>query len=153
MPAMVRVLLLVLLSVLGARAVTGEAVRCRAAEATVSGGTRIEVKGGSTNIGYWLSIDGVVQWKTSVPSRGAYRVVLSLACASDSGGAEFVVDVGTQRANGTVPVTGSWTNYVDLDLGPVILRQAGPIDVVVRAIRKPKYAVMNLRELRLVPEN
>lgn len=142
-----------LLSVLGAHAATGEAVRCRAADARVSGGLKVEVKGGTTNVGYWLSIDGVVQWKTSVPARGTYRVVASLACPADSAGAEFVVDVGTQRANGTVPVTGSWTNYVDLDLGPVILRQPGPIDVVVRAIRKPRYAVMNLREIRLVAEN
>lgn len=153
MRVMVRVLLLVLLFVFGAHAATGDVIRCRAAAAAVSGGLKVEGKSGAPNVGYWLSIDGVVQWKTNLPARGTFRVVATLACPADSAGAEFVVDVGTQRANGTVPATGSWTNYTDLDLGPVILRQPGPIDIVVRAIRRPHYAVMNLREIRLVPEN
>lgn len=129
-----------------------EPLRLKVASATVSGGPKLETIGGAQNIGFWNSIDGLVAWKTNLPARGTYRVIAVVSCPKGVNGSEFVVDVGNQRANGIVPATGAWTNYVDVDLGPVILRQPGPLDVVVRAIRKPKSAVMNLREIRLVPE-
>jgi hypothetical protein len=130
----------------------GEPMRLKVAAATVSGGPKLETIGGVQNIGFWTSIDGLVVWKTNLSARGTYRVIAVVSCPKGPHGAEFVVDVGNQRANGIVPATGSWTNYVDVDLGPVILRQPGPLAVIVRAIRKPKSAVMNLREIRLVPE-
>jgi hypothetical protein len=149
----VRVVLLLLLSTLGVHAATGTVIRFRAVDATVSGGPKLENKGGITNVGHWMSIDGLVQWKTNLPARGTYRVIAMVACEARSEGAEIVVDVGPQRANAVIPSTGSWDRFIALDLGPVILRQPGELPVTVRALRKPRYAVMNLREIRLVPEN
>ena len=148
---MSRVVILVL-CLFAAFARAGEPLRLKVGQATISGGPKLETSGGVQNVGYWQSIDGLLVWKTNLPARGTYRVVAVVGCAKGSEGGEFVVDVGNQRANGIVPNTGTWTNYVDLDLGPVILRQPGPLDVVVRGIRKPKGALMNLREIRLVPE-
>jgi hypothetical protein len=52
--------------------------------------------------------------------------------------------------SGTVKSTGSWQTFETEKLGRAEL-PAGKQTITVRAVSKPGLAVMNLREVRLIP--
>ncbi len=103
-------------------------------------------------IGFWHSTNIVARWSLNVPAKSAYRVVAVLSCMKGSEGAQFEVRVAGQRAAGFVPSTDDWGRFVELDLGPVLLRKPGPAELTVQAITMPHGSAMNLRAVRLVPE-
>lgn len=120
----------------------------------------LEARGGTTQfhggtnrtvIGHWNSTNSVVSWKTTIPVKAAYRVVLVCSCDAENAGSEVLVEVGGQRATGTIPATG-WGNLTELDLGPVLIRKPGEVAASVRALSRKRGAVMNLKEVKLVPE-
>ncbi len=56
-----------------------------------------------------------------------------------------------QRLKLTVPVTGGFQQFQPQALGQVTLTRAGRYQLEVRATSKPGPAVMDLREVNLVP--
>lgn len=128
-----------------------ETIALEASAAKVTGSARYEPT--TQNIGYWNSIASRVTWTTSVAVAGTYRVHIVYACQDKAAGGTYDVNVGNQKANGTVRATGtSWHTYLEEDLGPVLLRKPGPLSVEVVAKSKPGQAVMNLRRILLVRE-
>lgn len=103
-------------------------------------------------IGHWNSTTGTIAWTFHAPAKQTYRVVVVAACVTPEAGSEFEVAVGTQIARGKGPDTGAWGNFVDVDLGPVMVRKPGEVAVTIRGTKIAKRAVMNLRAIKLVPE-
>ena len=104
------------------------------------------------NIGLWRTTNATAAWKFDLPQRGTFRIFVVYSCGDDAKGTAFDVTVGGQRANGVTASTGNWMNYVELDLGPVILRKTGPQELVVRPTHINRMFALNVRAVRLVPE-
>lgn len=111
---------------------------------------RYESGGGKDNIGYWTNVNDWVAWDFIVDRGGDFDVKIIYACEKGSGGSEFLVEVGDQSLKGIVEETGSWTDFVEKQLGRVNLK-SGRYTLAVRPLTKPGGAVMNLQRIRLIP--
>jgi alpha-L-fucosidase len=121
--------------------------------AALKGGTiRLEERAGVANIGYWTNAGENVSWKAQVAKAGACAVELTYACPADCAGSEVEVTVGGASVAGKVEATAGWDDYRTLTLGTLTVEAAGPATVTLKATRKPGAAVMNLRQVRLVPK-
>jgi alpha-L-fucosidase len=116
-------------------------------------GSRLAYEAGEdkANLGFWTVKEDWAEWDFSAPP-GEYEVLLEYACHAASGGSRYVVQVGEQRLEAMVPAagTGSWTAFRQVALGRVWLTRDG--NIAIRALTKPKLAVMNLRSIALVPK-
>ena len=90
-------------------------------------------------------------WDFKLDKAGTFAVELTFACEGSSGGSQFVVACGGQKLTGTVEPTGSWTKFARKRLGTIELKQPGKHTLTVKATKKPRMGVMNLRAIVLRP--
>jgi alpha-L-fucosidase len=134
---------------------TQGALTLKATDAEIHGeNAQLQGSGENANIGYWVNARDFVSWTVQVEKPGRYAVEVSYACEPESAGATYQVMVGegggNRAVNGTVDSTGGWETFTSAALGEVEL-PAGRQTIRVRALSKPRLAVMNLRQVRLVP--
>jgi alpha-L-fucosidase len=126
----------------------------RAADAALEGTLQTEGSG-ETNIGYWTNATDAASWKIAVPEGkgGVYKVGLLYACAPDSAGSTFRIEVDgiASGITGTVAATGSWGDYRTVTLDGTLTLRPGRHVVRIRPQTKPGLGVMNLRRLILTP--
>ncbi|MDH4239629.1 MAG: alpha-L-fucosidase [Phycisphaerae bacterium] len=124
----------------------------KASDAVVRGtNARYESGGGKDNIGYWTNPDDYVIWRFKVNKTETFNVAVTLACATGSGGSEYVLAVGGQELAGTVKDTGDWTSFVTEKLGTVKITKPGTYNLSLKPKSMPRGAVMNLKSVTLVP--
>ena len=128
-----------------------ESIELRARDAVLAGGgpTRYFTNSAHDCIGHWTTTNVTATWSFALKERGTYRVVAVVAHEDGGSAARFTVEVGDQRANGVIPRTGGWFRFTELDLGPVILRRPGTVQVVVHVDFLKGGGAMNLRAIRL----
>jgi alpha-L-fucosidase len=127
-------------------------VRLKAADATVHGEqARYERGGGKDNIGFWLNPEDWVEWRFRMKTPGTFRVEVTYACDTGAEGTGYAVVVGNEWVTGRVETTGSWTEFRTDDLGTVEIPEAGDYRLAVKPLVMPRYAVMNLQSVRLLP--
>jgi alpha-L-fucosidase len=102
-------------------------------------------------IGFWTEPRDWLHWEFEVSRPGAFTITVTQACTDGNAGSEYEVAVGDQRLTGVVKATGSWTTFVDVDLGRVELGQVGRYTLGVKPTAMAKAAVMNLRAVTLRP--
>jgi hypothetical protein len=100
-------------------------------------------------LGWWTDQDRA-EWDLDVARVGAYDVYLEWSAAEKSAGNPYVLEVGGQRLEGKVESTGSRDAYRREKIGQIQL-QAGSQTLVFRPGGEFKTALLDLRELRLVP--
>jgi alpha-L-fucosidase len=123
----------------------------KAADAEVHGRTaRYESGNGRDNIGYWVNQGDFVSWDVNVPYAGKYALLLTYACDAQTAGSEFTVGDGENVLAGKVAATGQWTDFRTVFLGEIELAK-GTRTIAVKAKSMPGNAVMNLKQLVLVP--
>ncbi len=124
----------------------------RAADAEVHGATaRYESGGGKDNIGFWTDVRDQISWNAEVTRPGTFSVEITYSCLADNAGSEFAVEVGGQTLTGQVTSTGSWTTFQTKTLGTLKVDAAGRFTLWLKPLRKPGYAVMNLKSVTLRP--
>ncbi len=113
---------------------------------------RIERSGGRPNIGFWTSASDAVSWWFTVPASvaGEFAVVLDFACNAGSEGSKFKVVLGERSLGGVVHSTGGWDRFETMRLGHASI-DAGNQTLTVLPDGPVRHALMNLREVRLVP--
>lgn len=122
-------------------------------DATLTGGgIRYQPSSDRRCIGFWTGMSNTVSWKVSIPARQTYRILVTQSCIDGLAGSEFTVIIANQQANGVVKGTTDWSKFVELDLGPVMIRKPGEHELVVKPTHVPRNHVMNLRSVKLVPE-
>lgn len=102
-------------------------------------------------VGYWVNADDYATWKIDVPASGDYHIHILQGCGNGQGGSRISLSIGEVAVETTVSETGHFQNFRWRDLGPVKLRAASDIDVSLRCLAKAKAAVMDVRQIRLVP--
>jgi hypothetical protein len=105
------------------------------------------------NLGFWTSEEDHAVWTVELPKAGSYTVRLTWACADDSAGNGYVVQIAEpggvpKTLTGTVQGTGTWDDYKTAKLGEINL-PAGKHTVTFRSAGKIKGALIDLKELRL----
>jgi GDP-fucose protein O-fucosyltransferase len=125
-----------------------------ASDAAVHGSTIrcLEEGGSQMMIGDWTDQNAFVTWDFMLAAGGTYAVEIRYACPEDSSGSRYGVGIeGAEELRGHVWNTGSWAALSPwLPLGRLRI-PAGRSRLIVRAIEKDSYAVMNLSAVRLVP--
>jgi arylsulfatase A len=102
-------------------------------------------------LGYWVRPDDWAHWEFEATRTGTYRVEALVGCGNGSGGSVVEFTVAGQKFSLTVEVTGGFQNFVTRDLGIVTLEQPGRYEVTVKPQSKPGPAVMDLRQMTLIP--
>ena len=102
-------------------------------------------------LGYWVRADDWASMEFEVKTPGKFDVEMLVGCGNGSGGSEVEVAVGEQKLNFTVQETGGFQNFVPRTIGAVTLEKAGRYSLTVKPLKKPGLAVMDLRQVRLLP--
>ena len=111
---------------------------------------RYEPEPYKNTLGFWVNKDDWAEWNVDVPVAGTYEVDILQGCGNGSGGAEVEFAVGDQKFTVKVIETGHFQHFIRRSLGEVTL-PIGKVNVTVKPLTKSGAAVMDLREVRLVP--
>ena len=103
------------------------------------------------NLGYWGSVDDRAVWTIRVAKERKFSIRLNYACDNSTAGNDVLFEVAGQSVTAKIVGTGSWENYQTAILGELTL-PAGEHRLTVRAAESLKNHLMDLKELRLVPE-
>jgi hypothetical protein len=112
---------------------------------------RYEPQPHKNTLGYWTRVDDWASWEFEVKTPGAFAVEGLIGCGKGSGGSVVEFRVDNQALRFTVPVTGGFQNFEKQALGKVAIAGAGRHRLEIRPVSKPGPAVMDVREVKLVP--
>ncbi len=109
-------------------------------------------------LGYWVRAEDWARFEFTVTKPGAFQLEALVGCGNGSGGSEVRFEVAKsgsttdpQVLSLMVEETGGFQNFVPRMLGDVKLEQPGRYEVRVKPVKKPGVAVMDLRQIRLIP--
>lgn len=102
-------------------------------------------------LGYWFNPTDYASWEFDVTRPGTYRLEALVGCGNGSGGSVVHFTIGDQTRALTVKETGGFQAFVPTDLGTVTLDHPGRHELTVKPQSKPGPAVMDLRQVTLIP--
>lgn len=125
-----------------------------------SHGTKVQYEHNpaKNTLGYWVNVSDQAYWTFTVTKPGTFDVEILQGCGKGSGNSEvaMVLLEGTgfgkdQTLNFTVQDTGHFQNFVPRNIGRLKLDKAGEYTFLVKPLKKPGVAVMDLRQLMMTP--
>ncbi len=102
-------------------------------------------------LGFWVRDDDWASWDFRLSKPGRFEVEILQGCGTGSGGSQVEFRIGDERLTATVEETGGFQNFVARKIGTVSLPQPGSYVLSVKSLTKPGAAVMDLRQVRLLP--
>ncbi len=100
-------------------------------------------------LGYWANPNDWAEWEFAVTRPGIFTVEVAQGCAG--GGSKVLVEAGGTKLEFVVENTGHFQNFKPRAIGEVTLKTAGPHTLAVRPQTKSGGAVMDIRQVRLIP--
>jgi hypothetical protein len=107
-----------------------------------------EVKEKDT-LGYWTRADDWASWEIDVRKPGTFQVFILQGCGNGSGGSEVSVSVADQSLSFVVEETGGFQNFKWREIGSIEIAAPGKHTLIVKPLKKPGLAVMDLRMVKL----
>ena len=101
-------------------------------------------------VGYWVNPADWVEWKIDLPAPSAYRVQILQGCGGHAG-SEMIVSVGNRELVFDVEETGHFQNFRWREIGTLGLEAGSAQSLELRCRKLAKGAVMDVRQIRLVP--
>ncbi len=114
---------------------------------------RFEPQPHKNTVGYWTVEQDTAEWQFRVDKAGEYEVEIFQGCGKGQGGSNVDVVVGEQTLSFVVEDTGHFQNFVWRKLGRLTLSASDRSVLKLVATRKAVNAVMDAREIRLIPVN
>jgi hypothetical protein len=111
---------------------------------------RYEPQAHKNTIGYWADEKDWCEWKFKATKPGSFKVILLQGCGKGQGGSAVQVVAAGQTLDYTVEDTGHFQNFVERPAGTIKLEKPGDVTLEIRAAKKAKGAVMDVRQVRLV---
>ncbi len=107
-----------------------------------------EAQGGQPNIGFWDRANEWIFWKVQFARPGAYRAMA--ACATPHRDSRLVMEAAGQTLAGIVPTTQGFADFRDVNLGTLVIKQAGEQTVALRPAESKSWKAINLRQVKLI---
>ncbi|MDA1017316.1 MAG: alpha/beta hydrolase fold domain-containing protein [Planctomycetota bacterium] len=112
---------------------------------------RYEPQPHKNTVGYWANAEDWCEWTFYAERAGQFDLNILQGCGKGHGGSDVAVSVADQTVNFTVEDTGHFQNFKDRRIGRIELPTVGVYTLRIRAIKKAKVAVMDVRQIRLTP--
>jgi hypothetical protein len=112
---------------------------------------RYEPQAHKNTIGYWADENDWCEWRFKTEKAATLRVLLLQGCGKGQGGSAIRITAAGQPLDYSVEDTGHFQNFVERSVGTIKIDKAGDYALEIRAVKKAKGAVMDVRQLRLVP--
>lgn len=112
---------------------------------------RYEPKPEKNTIGFWTEQKDWASWDFQIKTPGKFEVHLFQGCGPGHGGSQVGVELAGQALTFTVQDTGHFQNFIDRNIGTVTLARPGRHTLIVKPLTKAKAAVMDLRQVKLIP--
>jgi arylsulfatase A len=112
---------------------------------------RFEPSPHKNTLGVWSRIEDFATWEFQVTKPGAFHVEVLQGCGPGQGGSTVEVTIAGQSLTFIVEDTGGFQNFKPRDIGTVRLDEAGRYTITVKPKTKTKNAVMDVRQMRLIP--
>lgn len=101
-------------------------------------------------VGYWVNPNDFAEWSYALDTPGEFDVEIMQGCGGHAGS-----DVQLEFSEGSVPFvveeTGHFQNFVWRNIGRITLKEMGVHQVSLKCKKLAKGAVMDMRQIRLVP--
>ena len=104
-------------------------------------------------VGYWVNSGDHVEWLFATAAAGSWDVHVLQGCGSGQGGSRVAFSVGDASLEYVVADTGHFQNFRWHRVGTLDLPQADRHTLRVSCLEKAGNAVMDIREIRLVPHD
>jgi hypothetical protein len=102
-------------------------------------------------LGYWVNPEDWAEWHFETRKPGEFSVHILQGCGEGQGGSEVVFTAGEETLAFEVEDTGHFQDFRWRQVGKLLI-EAGRQVLTVRVQRLARNAVMDLRQVRLVPE-
>lgn len=102
-------------------------------------------------LGFWVNPNDYATWEFDAVRPGTYRLEALVGCGNGSGGSVVHFTLGDQTRALTVKETGGFQAFQPNDLGTVTISEPGRYELTVKPQSKPGPAVMDLRQVMLIP--
>ena len=102
-------------------------------------------------IGYWVNADDYVTWDFEISRVTAFEVHVLQGCGAGHGGSRVKFEVAQQRLSYEVVDTGHFQNFRWRYVGRLQPLDSGSHRLTVRCEQLANAAVMDIRQIRLVP--
>lgn len=99
----------------------------------------------------WFTAADKVEWDVEGIIKGKYEVYLEWSVSDEEAGKPFVLEAGNQQLKGKVGQTGSWEKFKTEKIGTIRLVPGRQKIVFKPAGTFEKGALLDLREVKLVP--
>ena len=114
---------------------------------------RYEPQPHKNTVGYWANAKDWCQWYFDVHDPGEYEVHILQGCGEGHGGSEVQISVGKSALTFIVEDTGHFQNFKERNIGKLTITKAGRNSLNVVPVSKAKGAVMDVRQIQLIPIN
>jgi hypothetical protein len=102
-------------------------------------------------MGYWMNPADWAEWVFEVKKPGTFEIEVWQGCGKGSGGSDVYVEAGGKQYPFVVEDTGHFQNFVPRRIGQVTFDKAGEQSVAIHVKRQQKGAIMDIREVKLLP--
>jgi len=117
---------------------------------TIGSRLRFEPQPEKDTLGYWVDQGDHARWRIDLPGSRDYHVEVLQGCGTGQGGSQVLIKIGDQGVPFSVEDTGHFHKFRRRRIGKVSLDPGSHL-VEVRIQKIAKDAVMDLREIRLIP--
>lgn len=102
-------------------------------------------------VGYWVNPKDFVEWPIRIDRPGDYEVRILQGCGTGQGGSDIAVSVADQELGYQVVETGHFQNFRWHSAGTLRQLAAGTATLKIGVRKLAKNAVMDIRQIRLIP--
>lgn len=99
----------------------------------------------------WFTQADRVEWEVASEKQGNYEVHLEWSVSDEEAGKSFALQVGDQQVTGKVGRTGSWETFKTTKIGQIQLSGGRQKVIFKPNSRFEEGALLDLKELRLIP--
>lgn len=101
----------------------------------------------------WFTHKDRVEWEVEVKERAEYDVYLEWSVSDSEAGKPFIFEMANQKLSGEIGKTGSWFTFRTEKIGRVRLSPGRHEMVFKPGANTEEGALMDLREIKLIPVN
>ena len=102
-------------------------------------------------LGWWGRVEDWTDWKFQIDRPGTFDIEVLQGCGRGNGGSDVTIEVAGNSIPFVVEETGHFQNFIPRRVGRISIQSAGTYSLALKPQRKAGGAVMDVRQVRLVP--